>query len=175
MSSSSNKKQKPVWTILDNKLPDGVPSYEYPFPVPHSFDRGSYREIAEKVIIPKIVLDQIIDKQCWTERPHGHAAGRSKYGGGAAFAAGRPGVVGGAESRPKSSGRAKALKLRREKAMRPGLKVRGIGFTTCTRNISVVHPRITINAFLHRSRLFWCLQPFWQKRNSKSCYSSDHN
>ncbi len=123
----SIKKNKPVWTILDSKLPDDAPSsYEYSYAVPHSFGRDSYRELAENVIVPKIVLDQIVDKHCWTETPRGSGAAAAKYGGGAGSAGpgGMGGVQVGVDLRPKSSGRARALNMRKEKVMRPGRKVR---------------------------------------------------
>ena len=118
--------KKPAeWTIFSHEPPFGDPFYEQPLAVPHSFGRGKYRELAEKVVVPKIVLDQIIGKEFWTERPRGSsaAAAAGRHGGGAAPAG--LGMGGVQETvRAKRSGRGRALNLRREKVTRPGRKVR---------------------------------------------------
>lgn len=103
----------PAWTILDNNLPQEPQSCAKSYPVHHSFGRGSFRHVAEKVVVPKMVLDQIIGNKYWTEMPRGHPVSAKLV----------VGVAGGAKMggvnlsmKPKSSGRARALHLRAEKA-----------------------------------------------------------
>ena len=110
------------WTILENHI-DGEPSgFDYSYAVPHSFGRGSFKSLAEQVIIPKIVLDKIIlgegNNKCWSERtsPRGQ-----KVGGAASARMG--GVNVNVVVRPKSSGRARALQIRTQwphNTRRPG-------------------------------------------------------
>lgn len=111
------------WTILDNYLPEKPYKYEHSYAVHHSFGRGRFREVAAKVVVPKIVLDQIIGEKCWTERPRGPVRGNAVGGAGSAN-------MGGVNTdfKPKSSGRARALHMRSQKAAlakrRPGHQVR---------------------------------------------------
>lgn len=101
---------------MENFLPPESRSYEYSYAVHHSFGRGSFKTVAKRVVVPKIVLDQIIGQKCWTERPRGHGSGsRAPLVGGAGLAA-KTGGVKGHDVKPKSSGRARALHLRAQKA-----------------------------------------------------------
>lgn len=104
------------WTILDNFLPPESRSYEYAYAVHHSFGRGSFRAEAEGVVVPKIVLDKIIGKECWTEKPRGTGGGSRALGGGAGSAI-MAGVQG--ELKPRNSGRARALHMRVQKTTLP--------------------------------------------------------
>lgn len=122
-------KRKPHWTILEDNVSQQPPSYEFSYPVQHSFGRGSFRSVAEKVVIPKLVLDRIIGKQCWTEKtrtekPRGHGCGTKKN----AVQVGGAGSGANVGFKPKSSGRARALQLRAQTAAvaqkRPGRQVR---------------------------------------------------
>ena len=102
------------WTRLEDNFSRDVYEDDYSHAVQHSFGRGSFRSIAEKVVVPKIVLDRIIlgegNNSCWTECPRGHRV----WMGGAAST--RMGGVDTSSLKPKSSGRARALHLRAEKA-----------------------------------------------------------
>ena len=116
------------WTILENFLPPDSRCYEYSYAVHHSFGRGTFKTVAESVIVPKIVLDKIIGQNSWTERPRGRGpvgGSRAPFVGGAGPARMR-GVR--PDLRPKSSGRARALHMRVQKATlsqqrRPGHQV----------------------------------------------------
>lgn len=119
--------QAQQWTILDNYLPQESPTYEYSYAVHHSFGRGSFRAEAEKVVVPKIVLDQIIGKKCWTERPRGRGSVPAMVGGAGPAKIKTMGGV-NVPLKPKSSGRARALHMRVQKRTlshrKPGHQVR---------------------------------------------------
>lgn len=136
-------REQDEWTILQDFIPEKPYNYEYSFAVHHSFGRGRFREVAAKVVVPKIVLDQIIGKKCWTERPRGPdppgvgGAGPAKMGGV------------NTDFKPKSSGRARALHMRTQKAAlakkRPGRQVSIIHYSFHMAAIFLVeHPFISL-------------------------------
>lgn len=92
--------------------------------VNHSFGRGGWRARAEKVILPRVALDAII-KQCGMESPK-QAGGESwsdRVTEGRTNRANRQMAgVSGALAKPKSSGRARALRIRAEKCILPQRK-----------------------------------------------------
>ena len=122
MVESCEQEEWPEWTILGDYLHEKPYSYEHSYAVHHSFGRGRFREVAAKVVVPKIVLDQIIGEKCWTERPRGPV----QVGGGGAGSASMGGV--NTPLKPKRSGRARALHMRSQNAAlekrRPGREVR---------------------------------------------------
>lgn len=102
--------------------------------VPHPFGRGQFRELAMKAVIPKIVLDAIVNKHggdpSWsssTTWEGGGAIQRHKMSG-----VKRMSTHGNAK--PKTSCRGRALKMRAEKSRMPrpgaGLPVR-VSHTVC--------------------------------------------
>lgn len=104
---------------------------DFSYPVHHSFGRGSFKAVAEKLVVPKLVLDQIIGTESWTEKPRGRvvsssASDRPWVDAVTASAKPKMGGVRG-ELKPRSSGRARALHLRVQKAAqvqrRPGRQV----------------------------------------------------
>lgn len=113
--------EKPQWTVLEDHL-SAQPTVQHSYAVNHSFGRGSFRTLAENVEIPRIVLDKIVGHKSWTDqqpRGHGRAAAASRapplaVGGAAGATAAEVGS--GSHLKPKSSGRAKALNLRAQKA-----------------------------------------------------------
>ena len=91
----------------------------------HSFGRGGWRVRAERVVLPRVALDAII-KQCdreswseWEKRPR--EAGRESRNEGRRTTRQMAGVS-GAPAKPKSSGRARALRIRAEKCNVPQRK-----------------------------------------------------
>ena len=113
------------WEILEDLHsagPDLREPEEFAYPVHHSFGRGTYKSRALSSVVPKAVLDRIIGKGCWTDQPRGSTS--------AAAAGGRRrhpkmGGVKGADPRPKTSGRARALHVRMVNTVqrRPGHQV----------------------------------------------------
>jgi len=102
--------------------------------VNHSFGRGGWRARAEKVVLPRVALDTII-KQCgkesWSKQENSmespKQAGRESWSD--CVTEGRTkrvnrqmAGVSGALAKPKSSGRARALRIRAEKCILPQRK-----------------------------------------------------
>ena len=99
------------WTPLENSVFQDHYNLQYSYAVHHSFGRGSFRQMAEKAIVPKLVLDKIIGSKKWSDTPpcpRGHGA--AKLGGGAAS------ISVGIMVKPKNSGRGRALQMRARKA-----------------------------------------------------------
>ena len=124
------------WTVLEDRNLSQELTSDLSYAIHHSFGRGKFRSVAEGMIVPKIVLDQIVGTQCWTDQPRVSVPTQQRKQqsrpwaslvGGAAPAAAKVGVARG-EVRPRSSGRARALHLRVQKASvvqqrRPGHQV----------------------------------------------------
>lgn len=105
-------------------------THDVSYAVHHSFGRGDFRSVAERVTVPNLVLDQIIGTRCWTERPRGQDDDRPRASVGGAAAPAKLKKMGGVGRgwKAKSSGRARALHLRAQKAnitqRKPGNQVR---------------------------------------------------
>ena len=122
------------WISLDHLCKPQDNDYSYA--VQHSFARGRFRDVAEKVVVPKMVLDKIIkgSTSSWTEAPGGREEREfptEMRVGGAGACLQMQGVKleYGVGCRPKGIGRARALHIRAQKASsyqqlrKPGSKV----------------------------------------------------
>ena len=92
-----------------------------PTPVLHSFGRGQFRERAEKVRIPDVLLDELCNRN------------RTSWSMSTTWGTRMGGAVRStpSEPRPRRGGRAKALKLRSEQlrleqSSKPGRKSKGV-------------------------------------------------
>lgn len=92
-------------------------------PVYHSFGRGCWKELAEKVHLPRDALESAMEQQSSRVRDPGEEVGgaASRMGGVRSESASQP-------SKPKASGRARALKLRGSVFVRRpgGLRFEGV-------------------------------------------------
>ena len=90
-----------------------------PTPVLHGFGRGQFRERAEKVRIPDVLLNELCNRTSWSMS----TTWGTRMGGAVRSTPDEP--------RPRRGGRAKALKLRseqlrQEQSSKPGRKNKGV-------------------------------------------------
>lgn len=118
MMNEASPVKKWIWLDSQRSL---APNHDYSYPVHHSFGRGNFRDAAEKVVVPKMVLDKIIGSDssgCWTEAPCGYEVPAEVRVGGSGARARMRGVSveDGEVCRLRGNGRARALHIRANKA-----------------------------------------------------------